>query len=397
MCKIVGPSLLQRILRFNMQSSERYRIHWVRYEPTLYYDDFFRVVSAEPDIELTVHYGIVAATHYPWRTKLCEGYISRCLPKGQKVDWRLLATIAKERDAFYFMAGWWTPTMVLALNLLMLLGRRFVVFTDSPEVTGRTGGKVKRWARRCWLSWVFRRAVAVLSTGSFGVRRLIQMGCPKNKATDFPNFVHLPSVEHLRCNTAKDDGLIRFFGCGRLVAEKGYDIAIRAFARVSRSVAQDSFRFMLAGTGPEEERLKALARELGVYNSVDFLGWLEPIQVSEMLSKADVFVHPAATLDPFAVSVAEAMAFGLPILGSNVCGCVVDRVENGVSGFVHKAGDHTQLGEHIAWFLSNPPDVVRMGLKAREIAEEWPISRGIKILKSLARLEYSEDETESKA
>ena len=368
-----------------MNLAKRTRIHWVRYEPTFYYDDFLRVLAAEPGIYLLVHYGIPASVHYPWRTKLREGYSSTCLPSEQRVDWRLLRTILQERDAFYVMAGWWTPTMVLALNLLILLGRRFAVFTDSPEVDGRRGGRIKRCIRRHWLRFVFRRAMAVLSTGNFGVRRVVQMGCPTDKAVDYPYFVSLPPVENAQRDRPNGDGPIRFFGSGRLVVRKGYDVALRALAKVNREMPSGFFRFLLAGTGPEEDRLKVLAHQLGVHDRVDFLGWLEPTQICDVLSKADAFVHPAVTLDPFAVSVAEAMAFGLPILGSNVCGCVADRVTDGVNGFVHEAGDSEQLADHMLRLLACPAVIPQMGQQSRRIAEQWPPSRGVEIIKGLVR------------
>ena len=67
----------------------------------------------------------------------------------------------RHADAFYFMAGWWTPTMIATLNLLMALGRRFVVYSDIPVESGRTRISVKRLRAAC-LRLVSRRAPYVL-------------------------------------------------------------------------------------------------------------------------------------------------------------------------------------------------------------------------------------------
>jgi glycosyltransferase involved in cell wall biosynthesis len=77
------------------------------------------------------------------------------------------------------------------------------------------------------------------------------------------------------------------------------------------------------------------------------------------------------------------MACGLPVLASDVCGAAVDRIESGVNGCVHHAGNVDELAEQIAGLLSAPERVRDMGGMARTTAQEWPIERGVSIIRDI--------------
>jgi len=375
-----------------IRKSKTMSIHWVRYEPTFYYDDFLRTISAEPEIDLMVHYDVPELGHYPWKRPLRQGYPSRVRPSKSRFDSHLLRQALRDREAFFLMAGWWTPTMVALINELMLLRRPFAVFTDTPVVSGRRGGIVQS-ARKRWLSLVFKRASAVLATGRPGVEALVQMGCPPHRTVNLPWFVELPADDEVRESwRARKANEVIFFSCGRLVAQKGYDILLRAFAQANAE-ATVTARLVIAGTGPEEDALRDLAAGLGIADLVEFSGWLEQDQVCSWLRRAHVFVLSSVAHDAFPVSVLEAMAAGLPIAGSDVSGSVVDRVSHGKNGFIHHAGAVDQLATHLRAFLSQPALIESMGAEARRTAQEWPTSRGVEIIKTVVRraLNGSED------
>jgi L-malate glycosyltransferase len=92
-------------------------------------------------------------------------------------------------------------------------------------------------------------------------------------------------------------------------------------------------KFIIAGGGPERERLEALAGSLGVSQSVDFIGPYQATELPKYLNGADVYVSTSLSDAGLSASTAEAMACGTPVV---VTDSGENRlwVEDGVNGFV---------------------------------------------------------------
>lgn len=115
---------------------------------------------------------------------------------------------------------------------------------------------------------------------------LIHGGMPKDKVVHIPNFVEETTAAPLprdSFNTPTDQPLLLAFG--RLHVNKGFDVLLRALAEMNQGV------LWLAGSGPEESKLRQLAIELGVEHRVRFLGWRNDINA--LLAAADLFVCPS--------------------------------------------------------------------------------------------------------
>ncbi|MBI2406261.1 MAG: glycosyltransferase family 4 protein, partial [Candidatus Harrisonbacteria bacterium] len=76
----------------------------------------------------------------------------------------------------------------------------------------------------------------------------------------------------------------------RLVQKNGIDVLIRAVAELGKSGG--SFRLRIAGAGPEEAKLRALAEKLGVKDRIEFLGQVVPERIPELLRDADFLKDP---------------------------------------------------------------------------------------------------------
>jgi glycosyltransferase involved in cell wall biosynthesis len=88
-------------------------------------------------------------------------------------------------------------------------------------------------------------------------------------------------------------------------------------------------------------------------------------------------------VDRFGAAVLEAMAAGLVVLGSEATAAVRDRIRHGENGFVHRTGDVDELARQIGALLTHPELIRRIGQEARRTAEEWPVERGVQIIKSI--------------
>jgi type III pantothenate kinase len=276
------------------------------------------------------------------------------------------------------IAGWHDPTMQFVSSILALRRRPFFLWTDTPDMrAGR--GKLKAAARLAWLRWLFSKATAVVGTGCTALSALKDMGCPAGKLVNLPYFVDLDAFAP--GPRRSDDTTTVYGSSGRLSEQKGYDLALEALARVYEG-RPDAFVYRIAGIGPEADRLQQQAKNLGIAHRVELVGWLEPDNLPEFFSSLDVFLHPAR-YEPYGVAVLEAMASGKPVVGSDAAGVVVDRIRNGVNGFVHRSGSVADLVARIREIPCGRDGMERIGKAARVTVEEWPVSRGVDVIRSI--------------
>src|SRR3989344_4633436 len=106
----------------------------------------------------------------------------------------------------------------------------------------------------------------------------------------------------------------------RLVYKNGIDVLIRAAVELKKIRPPTSdFRLLIVGGGPEEQKLKQLAHDLKVDDKIEFLGQVSYEKIPEYLAQADIFVRPSRS-EGLGSSFLEAMAAGLPIIGTPVGG-----------------------------------------------------------------------------
>jgi len=120
---------------------------------------------------------------------------------------------------------------------------------------------------------------------------------------------------------------------GRLTVIKNHALALRALASLGES--DSNVLLVLVGGGEEEERLQALARELGVADRVVFAGWWEDLEA--VYYGSDV-VALTSDNEGTPVCLIEALACGRPVVATEVGG-VADVLEQGKLGVLVPMGD----------------------------------------------------------
>ncbi len=123
---------------------------------------------------------------------------------------------------------------------------------------------------------------------------------------------------------------VLFVYAGRLAAEKNLPLVINCFNAVAQSV--DNAHLLIIGSGTVEDHLQELANQTPSADRIHFTGRIPYDELPEYLSMCDIFVT-ASTSEVHPLSVIEAMASGLPVLGIDSPG-IGDTVEDGVTGLL---------------------------------------------------------------
>lgn len=151
-------------------------------------------------------------------------------------------------------------------------------------------------------------------------------------------------------------------GYGRMVADKGFDVAVRAFDIVHGHLPES--RLVLAGDGAAIPDLQQLVSELGLSEAVRFAGAIAPDRVPELVNEASIVVVPSRWDEPFGLVALEAALMARPVVASRVGG-LAEVVEDGRTGFLVDHDDVNGFAEAILRLLTDRAAADIMGSSAR--------------------------------
>ena len=159
---------------------------------------------------------------------------------------------------------------------------------------------------------------------------------------------------------------------GRLVEKKGFDVLIAAAGEIAKRGGV-SMRVIIAGGGPDEEKLQAMVRGLHPMAEVELLGDTENDRVMELMSSVDVFALPCRVAqsgdrDGIPVVLMEAMARGRCVISGDL-ETIRELIEDGVSGVMIPPGDQAALEEVLVELANNRDRVDELGRAARKRIE----------------------------
>ncbi len=154
--------------------------------------------------------------------------------------------------------------------------------------------------------------------------------------------------------------------------EKNHELFLRAAALVRQQLPEA--RFLLIGEGPRRADLEALAGQLSLGQSVQFLGARR--DVPELLALLDVLVL-TSHMEANPVSILEAMAAEKPVISTRV-GSVSETVLDGTTGYLVAPGGADELAARMVELLADPQWAAVMGRAGREhVVAHWSIERTV--------------------
>jgi glycosyltransferase involved in cell wall biosynthesis len=194
--------------------------------------------------------------------------------------------------------------------------------------------------------------------------RFRQLGFASERVHLVPHSTNLhPFLEAGEGRDHGRAGELAILATGRLIARKGIDHLIRAYAI---AVAErPGITLRVVGSGPAEPQLRQLAVELGV--NVDFAGFVDQPHLPAEYAAAQTYAFPTLR-DPFGIVLLEAAASGLPIVASPHGGATLDLIEDERDGLVRNPVDHAGFGSALVRLADDPELRARLGDAARAAA-----------------------------
>lgn len=168
----------------------------------------------------------------------------------------------------------------------------------------------------------------------------------------------------------KKEGDVFLVTTSRLVHKNAIDDVIRALPDLPEHVS-----FLVYGIGPDEEKLRSLAKELGVEARARFMGQIGHAEMPLMLAACDIFIRPSRS-EGMGNSFVEAMAAGLPVIATQEGGIadfLYDQVRNPeehTTGWAVDRDNPKQITDAVKDVLAHPEKVARVKAAALAMVKD---------------------------
>jgi glycosyltransferase involved in cell wall biosynthesis len=206
-----------------------------------------------------------------------------------------------------------------------------------------------------WLQTYRKQLSRVVVPSRFFLEKFVEWGWPREQLVYIPNYVDAARFEP---RYEPGDYILYF---GRLAPEKGLATLLRASAHARVPIR-------IAGTGPEQDRLRSLALELDA--PVEFLGFKTGEDLHALIRHARAVVLPSEWYENAPMSLLESFAFGKPAIGARIGG-IPEMIEDGENGWTFPSGDVTALASTLSRAMALPAnEIVRIGRSARHLVSE---------------------------
>jgi glycosyltransferase involved in cell wall biosynthesis len=388
--------------------SRPYRLAIVTTHVIQYQDPFFRLLAAQPGIDLTVYFCSRAgaedyrdadlATTLRWDLPTLGGYrhrflrgLTRSVTRGG--FWRafnpgiLTALRRRRQDAVLFMTGWGVATAWLGFAACRLRGIPILLYGDSSFVPEASGFRER--LRSFALRRLFRGTSAFMISGALNSDYYLHYGADPHRFFPLPWAIDNDRFERdSRFAPGERQAMRSRFGfephhlvavfSGKLIPRKDPLLLLQALERMAE---RERAAVLYLGDGELRGALEEFARSRGLAN-VRFAGFVNQTELPKHYALGDVFVLPSYD-DPRATVVNEAMACGLPVIVSDRCGPVGDLARHDENAFVVKAGDAVGLAGRLEQLMKDPRLRARMAARSGELISTWSYGAGIDGIRSM--------------
>ncbi|MEM4854728.1 MAG: glycosyltransferase [Sulfolobales archaeon] len=259
----------------------------------------------------------------------------------------------------------------LPASIVRILARKLLIITMHGTFLGCYDKVVK--PPLSWIIPAIEKAYLrlklydkILVEDKYTYRTLRNLGIPRGKIQVLP----YPGIDTRRFRDARPiDGLSGgpiILHHGRLVQKRGVKNLIEAMPKIIKEIP--GAKLVIAGEGPEKQRLQRLAEKLSVASHVTFLG-LVPYEYVPSLVKSSTVVVIPSLMEGHSASVIEAMAAAKPVIATRVGG-VAEIIKDGETGVLVDPESPDQIANAVVKILKDRDLARKLAEKAAEKAGE---------------------------
>jgi colanic acid/amylovoran biosynthesis glycosyltransferase len=245
---------------------------------------------------------------------------------------------------------------------------------NIPLITTFHGLDMSKLGRDLYYRIMYRRMFyygkAFVVEGSCMRKKLIELGCPKDKAKIIHLGVDIKKFELIQRRVNPGER-IKFLMCSRFVEKKGIPYGIKAFAKALKSYDNMELNII----GGESSEYQTLIEKLGAKDKIKILGKKKHAEVASLMRGSHVFMAPSITARDgdteggTPTTVLEAEASGLPLISTfhaDIPEAVVDKK----TGFLSPEKDFGAMSANILKIVQTPDLLAKMGTEGRRHIEK---------------------------
>jgi phosphatidylinositol alpha-1,6-mannosyltransferase len=303
----------------------------------------------------------------------CAFSVLRCGPAAGRADklrrtrialaWVRLILGSPSRRPDVLVAADVTVAAQVALLTRRVLGIPYVIFIYSEELTKMMHNQSWSVWRR-FDKWLKMRALAgaagVVGISDYAFEQLTRAGIhPPHTIKIIPSIaprdrhVSAAQVADVRKKLGLTEANRMVLSVGRLTERKGHDQLLRSWVAVQQEFP--NVKLLIVGRGEEEAKLRLLAKQLELDDSVVFTGFTRDADLPGLYESCDVFVMPHRELpngdtEGFGIVFLEANSHGKPAIGG-MAGGVRDAIVDGKTGLIVDGNDVAAISEAIRSIL----------------------------------------------
>ncbi len=258
------------------------------------------------------------------------------------------------------------------VSALLSGGRCLISSVEGKFLLDETNG-IPKWKQFCYrhINNAIRKAFCKTITVSNDLRQeVLEASREVSDIQVIPIGISVPDTQNVMAHNNHDAKVVA--SVSRLTKDKGVHYFIEAISYIHARLPH--VKFVVAGSGEEESRLKQLAFDLGVDRRIDFVGWVDDI--GGFLNNIDVFVMPSMR-EGCPVGLLEAFSHKMPVVGFSVAGVneVLIHQKNGLAAPPYET---RILAEHIVSLVNDDAEALRLGENAyKDVVERFTIDNEI--------------------
>jgi phosphatidylinositol alpha-1,6-mannosyltransferase len=280
---------------------------------------------------------------------------------------RWLLRLCTEHKPHILWASDWRTGLTVAL-VAALRRKSFIVSAYGSELLLARNNRLTNLLA----TNVLKRAELVLSISHYTKQLLIQSGVPASKIAVIPLGVNPQDwqADIIRVNEIKSSYFLHdaavILTLARLTPRKGHDVVIQALPQIKQTIP--NVRYVIAGRGDDEARLRAMVEQLGLQSEVIFAGYVDESEKAAYYHACDVYTmlsrREGELVEGFGLTLLEAGACRKPVVAGRHGG-VSDAVIEGETGLLVDPLDVDAVAEAIICLLKNREMAIQMGINAQ--------------------------------